>query len=125
MNIKFTVLHSIISYSGDAPTNASEGMAISIAKWELIVQELVKLKQTGVTDPTELLTGASLTCGMCMLYYSGSCNGCHIADYAGDIYCRNTPYEEYINNDNDIEKAILLAKQEIAFLEDVKHRYNL
>ncbi len=59
----------------------------SIEKWE---------RNARVERREDVLTGVQ-DCPLCKLFFSGSCQGCPIAEAVNNIWCDDTPYEEASN----------------------------
>jgi hypothetical protein len=79
-----------LKYHGPMPQNDREAKAISVAKWQIVVEALEKNPRLLV------LTGGPRTCGFCMLYAQNDCEGCPVARRTGKRYCRHTPTASFI-----------------------------
>ena len=87
-----------------------EALLGSIEKWEGIVAGTGEDK--GV-----------LNCPLCKMFYNKGCDGCPVAEKAGDFLCRGTPYENYVRAciyaDSTPEKITAAAEAELAFLQSL------
>lgn len=59
-------------------------------------------------------------CALCRLFNYNTtfcCKGCPVSKRSGAIYCRNTPYSDYVNiNHQDEAARVAAAQAEIDFL---------
>jgi hypothetical protein len=94
-----------------------EALKGSIRKWESIVNDDGKDK------------GAD-NCDLCQLFYGDECCGCPICLKTGEIYCRETPHDQWVNHgENEFidkeyfkvfdDKSKELAQAELDFLKSL------
>jgi hypothetical protein len=88
----------------------------SIAKWD---------RNSRVRKVEKYLVGSD-NCPLCVSYRHNECEGCPIAEKAGDIYCRDTPYadaehawDDWYEGSTDGTLARENARKESAFLREV------
>ena len=63
-------------------------------------------------------------CPLCTMFHHGGCEGCPVAEKAGDTFCRGTPYVNYrrashIFSGATPEEITTAAKAELAFLQSL------
>lgn len=74
------------------------------------------------------------SCSLCKEYYYLDCLGCPIRSYTGLCFCKNTPYEKWVEHQkyyhgNSIYKSCCticdkIIEEEIEFLKKVKQYIN-
>lgn len=93
----------------------------SIKKWERIVKSTTA-KDDGVNN-----------CSLCKLFYSFCCADCPVNDKTNEVFCNNTPYQEWSNHQHEehynsteanhryvgCKECLILAKKELNFLKSL------
>lgn len=85
----------------------------SIRKWVRVVHEGVD--GSGPRD-----------CGLCDLFnngeYSYECEGCPVSEHSGDVFCRHTPFDDYLFAETTRARHAA-AKKELKFLKKLHYKY--
>jgi hypothetical protein len=114
MNDYFTVENGTL-FSESKPQHLQDAWDRSIAKWQMIVDSFE-------SDSPIVDDGGHTTCGLCQLYWINDCKGCPIRELTGKTFCADTPYEQWVEIDeNDHEALHIEAKNELDFLKQVRH----
>jgi hypothetical protein len=79
-----------LKYHGPMPQNDREAKAISVVKWQIVVEALEK------NPRLVLLLGGPRTCGFCMRHFANNCVGCPVSRRTGKSHCRHTPTASFI-----------------------------
>lgn len=79
-----------LTYHGPTPTSDREAKAVSVAKWQIVVEALEK------NPHLILLLGGPRTCGFCMRYFASNCVCCPVSRRTGKSHCRHTPTAAFV-----------------------------
>lgn len=124
------IKRATIEFVGHEPTNDLAASTLCLEKWNLIRDNL---KNNIVIKPSRGSTDMDV-CGYCRMYVlnDGDCDDCPIAEETGYPECQETPYWDYTNLKErldrrpataaDIVCLIEYAEEEIAFLEGIHAR---
>jgi hypothetical protein len=104
-----------LMYYGLPPRTDAEARAISLAKYQLVLEALER-------DPTlRVVAGGPSTCGLCMLHLARGCRSCPVYRKTGRIECRGTALERLVvateRGRGDPVQAARAVVAEIANLE--------
>jgi len=88
-------------------------LAVSIAKWQAIINALA-IENNAVLDDD-----GSSTCGLCVSYLhrQNNCFSCPVYRNTGKELCVGTPYPNYLKG--EIKDQLEQAKAELAYLESL------
>ena len=94
-------------------------LAVSIAKWQFIVDALSEDASVHIID------GGHDTCALCRTYFDGSrdyrrCGVCPISIDIGREYCDGTPYRDYVLAINP--RHLSNALEELAYLRELESK---
>lgn len=86
----------------------------AIQKWQYIAD--------AYNDPSieYIYNGGSNTCSLCAKYLDDRCKWCPVKLYTGFVWCKYTPFEDYFRAEDNRDRAVLAAREEVKFLMEVK-----
>lgn len=117
----FKIKDGRLYFIGGWPKSKEDALVIAVAKWEAIVEYA---EDKGVL----LRDRGRMTCGLCMLYWYLSCQGCPIMEDTGAIECKGTSYEDYgdawgsydfSGSSEVLIRGTEAAKEELAYLREL------
>lgn len=115
--VKFIIEDDKVKVVGRFPKRMSkkQALALSIEKWEMMVEYLEKHPAT-----SHVWTDGAETCALCWKYLDGDlCYGCPVAEKTGFSGCESSPYYEYWEAHNN-KDSLKYAKKELAFLKSLQ-----
>jgi len=99
----------VLTFTGKLPKTLEEARAITLEKWQTIVDGLVNAT-------ADLVISGGSTCGYCMMFLNHSCKGCPVAERTGRSGCKDTPFDAFLMATDDGEPRLPAARAELEFL---------
>jgi hypothetical protein len=99
-----------------------EALALSIKKWQAIVDYLIAFPQDKQKDLCDLRTGGASKCALCWLFIRTGCYNCPITrDHKNRQYCYHTPYVYFEDDrEHDYKGILYMAQKELKFLQSLE-----